>query len=323
MSSLGESVYLKNAILFLMSISTIALPQVAMGDDVADHKHTAMTVRSRPVIERVPLKVIDPVDVIVTQFGDTLIADRIGKVVFRVDAMQETSAIARELTDISRIADSRMMGTHVLQAGHGSGRVIRVTETGFQTEFLHLPFTPAGLAVDEVGNLWTSNAALGRLFLFGSDGQRKFAFALSESIKDLTSGLNGSVVVLLKSGKLVTVFPNETSLAAGYVPASASRLSFHPEGFVVALAHDADGKSVLVKATQALGNTDRFAGLIGGTVAVAFDKLGNLTLANPDLRAITRVTSHFQVPCPHCGILVPLVFCPDAPAAEQATRRSF
>ena len=260
-----------------------------MGDDVADHKHTAMTVRSRPVIERVPLKVIDPVDVIVTQFGDTLIADRIGKVVFRVDAMQETSAIARELTDISRIADSRMMGTHVLQAGHGSGRVIRVTETGFQTEFLHLPFTPAGLAVDEVGNLWTSNAALGRLFLFGSDGQRKFAFALSESIKDLTSGLNGSVVVLLKSGKLVTVFPNETSLAAGYVPASASRLSFHPEGFVVALAHDADGKSVLVKATQALGNTDRFAGLIGGTVAVAFDKLGNLTLANPDLRAITRV----------------------------------
>lgn len=314
---------MKNVILFMMSLSAIALPQAAMSDDVTDHSHKPITMRSRPVIERVPIKVIDPVDVTITHFGDTLIADRVGNVVFRVDTLQETSIVARDLINISRIADSRTLGTHILLAGKGSGQIIRVTETGFQSEFLHLPFTPCGLVIDEVGNSWTSDASAGRVFMFGSDGLQKFNLQLSEPINDLTSGLNGCAIVLLKSGKLVTVFPNETSQTMGYVPANSSRLNFHPDGFVLALTCDNKGNCVLVKATQKTSESERFAGMIPGTSAVAFDRLGNLTLANPDLRAITRVTSHFKIPCPHCGSIVPLIFSPDAPVTEQATRRSF
>ncbi len=304
-------------------VTAIALPQAAICDDVAQHAHSPITVRSRPVIERVPLKVVDPVDVIVTQFGDTLIADKVGKVVFRVDSEHEVSIVGRDLTHLSRLADSRMLGTHVLTAQPGSGRVVRITETGFQSDFLHLPFTPGGLAVDEVGNVWTSDSAAGKVFQYGSDGQRKLQVSLSESILDLTLGVNGSVVALLQSGKLVTVFPNETSVPSGFVSSGTTRLNFHPEGFVVGLASDSDGKAMLVKAAADKDDVQRFAGLIQGTSAVAFDKLGNLTLANPDLRAITRVTSHFEIPCPHCGTPVPMTFSPDAPASQQATRRSF
>jgi hypothetical protein len=54
-----------------------------------------------------------------------------------------------------------------------------------------------------------------------------------------------------------------------------------------------------------------------GTRAAGFDSLGNLLLANPDLRAITRVTSRFQVPCPHCRQPTLMIF-----DAEARTERS-
>ena len=308
---------------FLTLFCLIALTRVAICDEGTNHVHEPMTVRSRPVIERVPLKVIDPVDVVITESGSTLVADRVGKVVFLVDSLQEASVLSRNLNGLSRLSDSRMMGIHILLVENGAGRVIRITETGFQSEFIELPFTPAGLAVDEVGNLWTSHATAGKVVQFDSSGERKFDLSLSEPVKDLALGLNGSAVVLLNSGKLVTVFPNETSQPSGFVPATAQRLCFHPDGFAVALTNDSRGNTSLVKATETRREADRFAGIIAGTSAFAFDRLGNLTLANPDLRAITRVTSHFEVPCPHCGTMVPMTLSPDAPAAENATRRSF
>ena len=301
-------------------LATLALYMPAVADDAAsDHEHQPLVVRSRPVIERLPVRVIDPIDVVVNEFGDTLVADAVGKVLFRIDADGDTTILGKQLHGIARVADSRVFGVHVLLAGKDSGRIVRMSEAGFESEFA---FQPAGLGADSIGNLWTANAATGDVIKIDFAGKQKVVTRLSESVKDVAADRLGAIV-LLKSGKLVSVIDSETTKTIGYVPRSASRLKLRKTGDVIALAEDENGRTMLVRPTAEQQKVNRFAATPQGTSAFAFDNLGNLTLANPDLRAITRVTSHFSVPCPHCGQMVPMEFLPDAPAHEPRTRRSF
>ncbi|APZ95086.1 hypothetical protein [Fuerstiella marisgermanici] len=307
----------------LMLLSSVLLAGATHAGDAADHSHAPLLVRSRPVIERIPLSVIDPVDVTVTQFGDTLVADRAGKILFRVDSSGTASVLAKDLDGVCRVTDSPRLGTHVLLSQEQSGRVLRITDSGFQSEIAHLPFAPAGLGVDSNGNLLTANAATGEIFTINPERERTRLAKMSEPVRDLVVDQVGNVVVLLKSGKLVAVYSADNTKPVGFVPGNATRLTMHPKDFVLALANDADQRPMLVRPTSDREHVSRFAGTPRGTSAFAFDKLGNLTLANPDLRAITRVTSHFRVPCPHCGKLVSMELSADAPPAEPKLQRSF
>jgi hypothetical protein len=57
-----------------------------------------------------------------------------------------------------------------------------------------------------------------------------------------------------------------------------------------------------------------------GTEAAGMDRLGNFCLANPDLRAVTKVTSRFMIPCPHCGQQTLMIFDPAAAAEDAGSR---
>lgn len=291
--------------------------------DAACHSHSPIIKRSRPVIERLPLRVVDPVDVAVSEFGETLVADRIGKVVFHIDALGEASLLAKNLDGLSRLVYSKTYGPHALLAAKGSGRIMRITETGYQSE-THLRFRPAGLGVDNEGRLLTTDKATGDVWQIDSEGKQSVLYRLPEPTKDLVVDSLGTAVVLLQSGKVFSVFSNETTpKPEGWLPPSTTRIAMDPNGGVVGLATDADGKSVLLRPGSKRGEHDRFGKVPQGTAAFAFDQLGNLTMAIPDLRAITRVTSHFLIPCPACGRMVPLVFSPDAPLQNHKNVRSF
>lgn len=280
-------------------------------------------VRSRPVVDRVPVDVIKPVDVAVTSFGDTLIADEAANLLLRVNRLGESGVLASDLDGISRVADSDQLGTHVLLSKGRSGRIFRFTDNGIQLLLAYLPFEPAGLGIDPEGNLLTTNRRSGEVVRIRHDGQIKVIATVSEPTKDLVVDQFGNALVLLTSGKVVTVFADDSTRTAGYVPSSASRLEMHPKNYVVALASDEAGKPVLTRLTANRGPIERVAGTPSGTVAFTFDKLGNLTLANPELRGVTRVTSRFEVKCQHCQESMLMILSPDAPLPDFNLRRSF
>lgn len=287
-----------------------------------DHQHSPIRVRSRPVIERLPVKVVQPVDVCVSEFGHTFIADQTGNMLFCMNSAGDTSILARDVLGLSRVVDSASLGVRLLAVTASSGRVTAVTDAGHQSTLFELPFLPAGLGTDSTGRLWTTNSANGDVVLCESDGRFHTVVRLSECGVDVTSDDLGAVV-LLESGKLVSVTAGGATKTIGFVPASATRIRSLKDGSLVALAIDAAGRTVLVRPGSESKTWTVFASAPAGTSAFAFDRLGNLTLANPDLRAVTRVTSHFEVPCPHCGKPVPMIFSPDAPAMQSQTRRSF
>jgi hypothetical protein len=310
----------------LMIVATMALSGVTFAEDLHQHKHLPITLHSRPVIERLPLRVVDPVDVTLTNFGDTLVADRVGKVLFRIDAAGEASLIGRDLEGLSRVVDSPQMGAHALLASRGSGRIVRMTETGVQHEVAQLPFLPAGLGANPYdGSLFTTNSRTGDVVKVEADGSLSTIVRVSEKTKDLTAHALGTTVsVLLNSGKVVSVGVDGSRETIGYVPATATRLTFHPDKFLVALCEDATGKAVLLKPATSRGQEPQtFAGTPRGTKAMAFDTLGNLTLANPELRAITRVTSRFQQRCDDCGKMMMIKLSTESPAPQKSIRRSF
>ncbi len=309
-----------------MIVATMAMSGAAFGEDTHLHKHLPITLHSRPVIERLPLRVVDPVDVTLTNFGDTLVADRVGKVLFRIDSSGEASLIGRELEGLTRVVDSPQMGAHALLASRGSGRIVRMTETGVQHEVVHLPFAPTGLGANPLdGSLYTTNGRTGEVFRITVEGDTQSITTVSEPTKDLAvNAIGATISVLLNSGKVVSVGVDGSRETIGYVPATTTRLTYHPGGYLVALCEDATGKAILLKPTDRRAQQpDTFANAPRGTQAMAFDKLGNLTLSNPDLRAITRVTSRFQQRCHDCGKMMLIKLSTETPAPQKSTRRSF
>ncbi|MFM7164923.1 MAG: hypothetical protein ACKO3T_06710, partial [Planctomycetaceae bacterium] len=67
------------------------------------HRHEPIVVRSKPVIERLPVKVIQPVDLQVSSDGRIFVADAQAGCVFRLDPDGQVSLAARDLAGIRRI----------------------------------------------------------------------------------------------------------------------------------------------------------------------------------------------------------------------------
>lgn len=312
----------------LATISPLAAPFAgsvagADSDPSQEHSHAPMIVRSRPVIERLPLKVIQPIDLTATETGHLFVADRSGSIVFRIDPEHRADAVARQIADLSRVTAHRL-GIYCLTSNGRSGSVIQLTETGHQSQPVYLNFAPAGLAVNEVGDLYIGNsdrAEIIRLRRSGDLWERQHV-QVATAVRDVRAEKTGRVVALLENGSVVSLSDADNVRHEGWVPASTTRLAIHPQDGILAVGLEDTLQPCLYRLTQNRQQSVRYASLPEGTVAVAFDRLGNLASANPDLRAVTRVTSRFEVPCPHCGQRVPMILSPHAPVAP-ARRRSF
>lgn len=300
---------------------------------MAGHQHQPVYVRSRPVIERLPVNVIEPTDLCISASGRMFIADRQAQVVFQLQPDGTTALAATELEGLLRITVDRDGTLYVLTASEGSGRVLHVSAAGHTTELFSVDFAPCGFARDVTGSFVVSSSG-GRTVVFHADGTSADLAMVSETVVDVALNSADQIHVLLKSGRVVQLGHDGTSVTSAFAPAQASRLLALPEGQLAVLHQEQDLRpAIRVCADSAadLAATATFAQVPAGTVAAAFDQLGNLCLANPQLRAVTKVTSRFEIPCPHCGRPVKMIFTTsppenEAPAQQRAAvgiKRSF
>ena len=283
---------------------------------IAVHSHSPVTVRSRPVIERLPLHVIEPIDLQVSRTASVFVADAQANCIFRLDQLGTTSLPARQLNGLRRIIVDADETIYALTTSSNNSTIHQITPEGRQIVLHTLPV--AADCFSRVGiDGWM--AAFGNsVWHIAVDSAPQQIARFPLPVVDLCTNVGGGTNVLLGDGRVLQLGIDGASRSVGRAPHSARRLFCQPNGQLAVLAESSDNHA-LAAAAMPLGlyqvaanapeaNPIPSARLPEGTSAVGFDSLGNLCLANPQLRAITRVTSRFQIPCPHCGQLIPLIF---------------
>lgn len=312
----------------LPAMLMLALTSFAQGDEppvsplgqLTGHEHRPIHVRSQPVIERLPLHVMAPSDLSVGAAGVLFVADPAAECVFRVDRDAATSLVVSEERGIRRIVADESNSLYLLTEQSGTSIVSQVSADGLTVRLASLPFAANGLTRTATGRLYVGNAQ-GRVTQIASDGVVQAHADCASAIQDLCVSSAGQLYAMLDSREIVLITEDGRVRAAGRAQPQAIRVFSLPAGRLATLSPQPGDRPLI--AEVAMGEDREFAEYArvpSGTVAVAFDHLGNLSLANPRLRAITRVTSHFQVPCPHCGQPVPLHLSPDAGPAPQRQR---
>ncbi len=293
---------------------------------LAEHDHPPILVRSRPVIERLPVSVVEPADLCVSVKGNIYIADRRAKVVFRLTPAGQIELAAAGIDGLHRILVDSDETLYVLTNSSGSGRIMHVASSGLTVELHQINFSPVGFARDDT-NAFVVASASGRSVRIDDSGLQTELATVSEPIVDIAMNSADQTHVLLRSGRIVFLGIDGASSTSGHAPSGATRLFALPEGKLAVLHQEAEQRpfvrSVVENADEVLSTP--FAQVPSGTVAVAFDSLGNICLANPDLHAVTRVTSRFAVPCPHCGRSTKIIFSTDEAALPETSAggRSF
>lgn len=304
--------------------SIIAAEDSGLGS-LAVHEHTPIRVHSRPVIERLAVNVIEPVDLRVSESGRIFIADARARTVFRIQSDGRVDLAAKDMDGLLRIHVDGDDNLFVLTASAGSGRIFQVTPAGYSVELHAVGFRPAGFARDQTGRFIVVSAVGGQTIAIDSDGRLQELAHLSERCVDIELSSSDQPHVLLPSGKIVLLGLDETSETVGFAPENSQRLLRLPEGRLAALHSEAGSRPVIRTVSDTQGDAASvFAQVPFGTSAASFDKSGNLCLANPDLRAVTKITSHFVVPCPHCGRSLKMVFSTDdSEEPAEVIKRSF
>ena len=271
---------------------------------VANHDHAPIFVQSRPVIERLPIKVIQPVDLRVSKSGYVFIADKFAKCVFRLASDGTVSLPLTDVDDLQRIFVDADDNVYVLTSDNHESQIRVVNPNGQSTVLHELNFAASCFARDSIGQFVVAASDTNRIVRISTEENVTELTRLHQPVADVIVNAGGQTEALLASGELIHISAGGEVTASGFTPPGSSRLLVQSDGSLIALARRANGVAQLVSASRAVVRPQEFvtfATVPEGTQAVGFDSLGNLCLANPDLRAITRVTSHFRIPCPHCG----------------------
>ncbi len=320
------------ASLTICGSALIVAPSGAAADDgaplgaIANHDHDPIHVRSKPVIERLPVKVIEPVDLKISSRGRIFVADRKAECVFRLDEYGATSLPVRDVANIQRIHVDADESLYVLTSTGGESSLHQVTASGQHVVLATLAFPATAFVRDTVGHFVVAAKDSGRLLSVSPEGVVAEHAELIQPAVDLAINAGGQVEALLTSGHITTVAADGRASLSGFAPIGATRLMTLADGSLLALSGIAGDRSQIVSVSRSEDRPERFdmiAHAPAGTRAVGFDAMGNLCLANPDLRAVTKVTSQFSIPCPHCGKPTRMIFSTDAEPAEGMTSRSF
>ncbi|HQZ63553.1 MAG TPA: hypothetical protein PLY87_00700 [Planctomycetaceae bacterium] len=292
---------------------------------IQSHDHAPIVVDSRPVIERLPVTVIEPTDLRVSKSGCVFVADKVARCVFRLDSDGDVSLPVEHVRDISRIQVDSDDNLFVLTTGIRESQIQQVIPGGKSVAYAIPAFAATSFVKlsDERFILASQNSH--RVVSLEGGTVTELA-QVYERVSDLALNRGGQTVALLVSGKIVHIGTGGDVTAYGFAPAGSSRLMLQPDGSMLALTTQIGGHAQLVFISREDSRPSQFtpfASVPDGTQAVGFDVLGNLCLANPDLRAVTKVTSHFRVPCPHCGRATDMIFRKDPKPAANSVTRSF
>jgi len=315
---------------FLASIFVFSSPLLAQEPSslgaIRNHDHAPIIVQSRPVIERLPVKVIEPVDLRIGKTGNIFVADKGAKCVFRLNSDGEVSLPVSDLRHIQRIQLDADENLYVLTSDVRESQIQMVNPIGQRTLLHQLTFAATSFVRDTIGQFVVASRDANRIVVITIDGDVTELTRIYQPVSDLLLNAGGQIEALLVSGEMVHIASSGEVTPSGFAPPGSSRLMVQPDGSMLVLAGRSDGQARLISVSRDQvrpQDFQTFASVPEGTQAVGFDDLGNLCLANPDLRAITKVTSHFRIPCPHCGRPTDMIFRKDVEPVANAVTRSF
>jgi hypothetical protein len=293
---------------------------------VAEHVHQPVIVPSRPVIERLPVKVIEPVDLKLSADGTVFVADRTAECVFRIDRTGSVSIAAEKLAGLQRMQLQADGSLFLLTSTESQSGLHQVTASGRQVYLQALPFTADAFVVTSLGTTYVSHSSSGRIMSISTDGAVKELVRLAMPVTDLALNAAEQLEALLPSGQVVMIGDDGHVVTTGSAPSGSARLTSLQDGKMLAILPAAEGLSTIVEVSRDAHQPLNFpvvAKIPTGTRAAGFDALGNLCLANPDLRAVTKVTTQFEIPCPHCGRPTRLIFSSEQPGRNDPESARF
>jgi hypothetical protein len=293
---------------------------------VAEHVHQPVIVQSRPVIERLPVKVVEPVDLKLSPDGAVFVADRKAECVFRIDRTGAVSLAAEKLPGLQRIQLHSDGSLFLLCSTDSQSGLHQVTASGRQIYLQAFPFAADAFAVNSLGTTYVSHSTSGRIMSVSSEGAVSELVRMTMPVTDLVLNAAEQLEALLPSGQVVRVSDEGQVVSTGTAPGGSTRLTSLQDGKMLAILPAADGPSTIVEISRGAQPPVDFvvvAKIPAGTRAAGFDALGNLCLANPDLRAVTKVTSQFEIPCPHCGRPTRLIFRSEQPVRNDSESARF
>ena len=293
---------------------------------IVNHDHAPVRVNSKPVIERLPLKVLEPVDLVVSGKSRIFVADRKAECVFRLEEHGSVSLAIEHLSGIQRIQVDADGSLYVLTSSGGESSLRQITESGQHVILETFSFPASGFVRDELGRFVLSLKQSGRLVSLDAEGHIADLAQLNQPVQDLILNAGGQLEALLPSGHIVRIDEEGEVAHSGFAEVGSTRLASLSDGTLLSLADSGNGRARVVKVSREADRPAEFHVAVTvpvGTMAVGFDSLGNLCLANPDLRAVTKVTSHFEIACPHCGKPTRMIFSFEPQPGAADSVRSF
>ena len=293
---------------------------------VTNHDHAPIVVRSMPVIERLPVKVIEPVDLKIGKSGHVFIADKSAQCVFRLDSNGQVSLPVTNISNIQRIQVDADGNLYVLTSNARESQIQMVNPVGRSTVLHDLTFPATSFARDTIGQFIVTSKDANRIVVISTAGDVTELARVYQPVSDVVLNAGGQPEALLVTGELIHIAASGQVTPSGFAPPGSSRLMLQPDGSMLVLAGRSNGHAELMSVSRDEVRPEEFvifATVPEGTQAVGFDSLGNLCLANPDLRAITKVTGHFRIPCPHCGRPTDMIFRKDLESITNGESRSF
>jgi hypothetical protein len=293
---------------------------------VAEHQHQPVIVPSRPVIERLPVKVIEPVDLNLAADGTVFVADRTAECVFRIDRTGTVSIVAEKLPGLQRMRLQADGSLFLLTSTGSQSELHQVTASGRQIYLQALSFSADAFVVTSLGQTYVSHSSSGRIMSVSTEGAVKELVRLAMPVTDLALNAAEQLEALLPSGQVVMISDDGHVVSTGAAPSGSTRLTSLQDGKMLAILPAVEGPSTIVEVSRDAQQPLNFpvvAKIPTGTRAAGFDALGNLCLANPDLRAVTKVTTQFEIPCPHCGRPTRLIFSSEQPGRNESESARF
>ncbi|MCA9066833.1 MAG: hypothetical protein KDA96_27390, partial [Planctomycetaceae bacterium] len=181
------------------------------------HPHDDIVVRSRPVIERLSVNVVEPVDLCVTHDARVFVADRRLETVFRLDP-DAVHIAGSGLSGLMRVQSDFAGNVYALCGVSGEGRVVQMTSSGYVATIASFDFRPAGFHLTTPGRLVVA-AYDGRVFELGEDDQPVLKATLAERIRDVAATAALGTIVLTESGRVVLLQSGDGASVMGYAPA--------------------------------------------------------------------------------------------------------
>lgn len=271
----------------------------------APHRHTPITLHSRPIISKYDVSLTRPRRVLFHK-GSLYAADFGAGTVVKVTKDGRSRVIAEELNDPAGLAVDSQGQLYVSTFAQGmekAGTIVRIGSGGMASVFATGLSGPTALAFDSQDNLYVAGLTHNTVSRVDSNGEvTTFIPNVSAPTGLLFDSKDRLYVLSASEGSLyrADAMAELTRVATGFN--SPSDLVAGPAKQMIVVDY---GRRRLVSVTSK-GKVNLFALVPRGTVTATFDRLGNVIIANSDDRTLVKVTSNLSIKCPHCGRKIPV-----------------